>query len=338
LVGLKFLGMDGSGTVADAAEAIIYAADMNIRILSNSWGGTEYSRTLEDAVKYAAGRSVLFLAAAGNSNSDNDFSPHYPSNLEVENVISVAASDNHDRRADFSNYGEKSVDLAAPGESIYSTYLHNGYEILSGTSMATPFVSGAAALVQSEFTGITLNQMKIRLLGSVDRKSDWEEIVTSHGRLNVAKSLSHSPIFASTTEHNNTKDIAGPYKISSYVIDNNSVDNVKLIYYFNNSSRRDTLMMNSVGDDKYQAGIPGQPLGTTISYFLLAEDNETNRSQSRIFTFKISESGNGCCGGAALSLTPGEHNKMHAGVVVFSNFLLVIIPWSIIRRVYRKKE
>lgn len=338
LVGLKFLGMTGSGTVADAAEAIIYAADMNIRILSNSWGGTEYSRTLEDAVKYAAGRSVLFVAAAGNSKSDNDFSPHYPSNLEVENVISVAASDDRDRRADFSNYGEKSVDLAAPGDGIWSTHLHNKYEILSGTSMATPFVSGAAALLLSEFPGITLNQMKIRIFGGVDRKSDWEDIVATGGRLNAAKSLSHSPIFAFTTEYNTTKDIAGPYKIRSNVTDDDSVSDVKLIYYFNNSSRRDTLMMESLGDDKYQAGIPGQPFGTTVSYYLIAEDSEDNRTQSRIFSFKVTESGNGCCGGAALSLAPGNHKQMFAGVIVFSNLLLVIIPWSIFRRVYRKKE
>jgi len=339
LVGLRFLDRDGSGTVADAAEAVIYAADNNVKILSNSWGGTEYSRTLEDAIRYAAGRSVLFLAASGNDNKDNDTNPHYPCNYAVENVISIAASTDGDRIADFSNYGEISVDLAAPGENILSTYFKdNRYERLSGTSMATSFVSGVAALISSEFTGISMNEIKYRLFGGVDYLSAWKDRVVTDGRLNAAKSLSHSPIISLTKEYGNTKDVAGPYNISSFVIDDSSLSSVKLIYYLNGSTRRDTLEMKVEEDQKYLAGIPGQPFGITVSYYVVAYDAQTNRSQSRIFTFKVSESGNDCCGGAAFTTTAQEGNRMLAGFAVFSNVLIILLPWSFVRYFYRRKN
>ncbi|HDL19581.1 MAG TPA: hypothetical protein ENH29_11040 [Bacteroidetes bacterium] len=337
LIALKFLGMDGSGTVADAAEAIVYGTDNGIKILSNSWGGTDYSQTLEDAVKYAASRSVLFLAAAGNDKEDNDSSPHYPCNLTEENVISVAASDEDDRPANFSNYGAKSVDIAAPGTNIVSTYLHNKYEILSGTSMATPFVSGTAALIRAEFPGISMHYVKLRLLGGVDYPGNWEGLTLTGGRLNAAKSLSHSPIVALPVKYKDTKDTAGPYKISAYIIDDSSLASVKLIYYFNNFSQKEILQMKMQGNDKYEAGIPGQAYGSAVSYYIVAEDYDTNRTASRVFHFKVSETGNGCCGGAAFAAAQNDNNRIFTGAVLLANLFIVIVPWGLLRRFYGRK-
>jgi subtilisin family serine protease len=335
LVGLKFLGSDGSGTTADAVEAIIYAANNEITLLNNSWGSTELSRTLEDAIKYASDRSVLFMAAAGNDNSNNDTSPHYPSNHDVENVISVAASTNRDDLASFTNFGERTVDLAAPGNNIFSTYRFGRYQTLSGTSMATPFVTGAAALVKSEFPNISLLHWKLRLLGGVDHPSDWRDRVLSDGRLNAAKTLSRSPIIALTTDRKNNPDTIGPYKISTFVIDDGSVSSVNLVYILNDTGVADTLNMASVGQDSYEMGIPGQPLGTRITYFILANDNQGNSSRSRNFGFTVAEPSKGCCGQMTVTTTNPD-NRFYAGLALLANLVIFFVPFSLLKRYYRK--
>jgi subtilisin family serine protease len=118
---LRFLGVSGAGDVAKAAEAIIYAADNGARIINASWGGYDYSTTLYNAIDYARTKNVIFVAAAGNEINNNDINPFYPASFNLPNIISVAASDNNDRLAYFSNYGASSVHLAAPGVDIYSS-------------------------------------------------------------------------------------------------------------------------------------------------------------------------------------------------------------------------
>ena len=125
---LKFMNAGGFGTTKDAIEAINYVIDrkkagVNVRIISASWGSTQKSRALEDVIRKAYENDILFVAAAGNASTNNDRSPHYPSNYDVPNVISVAALDRHDQLASFSNYGAKSVAIAAPGVEILSTWL-----------------------------------------------------------------------------------------------------------------------------------------------------------------------------------------------------------------------
>ena len=115
-----------------------------MRIISASWGSTAQSRALGDAIKRANDEGILFVAAAGNSSTNNDARPHYPSNYDVPNVVSVAALTRQDVLARFSNYGAKTVHIAAPGAEIMSTWPQNQYEEHSGTSMATPVVSGVA--------------------------------------------------------------------------------------------------------------------------------------------------------------------------------------------------
>lgn len=185
----KFLDAEGSGSTLDAAKAIRYAADMGGDVMSNSWGGGPSTRTLQDAIVYAKDKGILFVAAAGNESNDNDASPSYPASYNVENVISVAASDQNDALASFSNYG-LTVHLAAPGVSILSTTPNNTYQKFSGTSMATPYVSGAAALVKAQ-GNISLADLKQRILGGVDKVSSLTGKVAT-GRLNLEKCLNPS--------------------------------------------------------------------------------------------------------------------------------------------------
>lgn len=191
---LKFLGKGGFGTTKDAIEAINYAIDrkqkgVNIRVISASWGSTQYSKALEDAIRAAGEAGILFVAAAGNDGTSNDKRPHYPSNYDLPNVISVAALDRNDQLASFSNFGTKTVHIAAPGKDILSTWLNDQYREASGTSMATPYVSGAAALVLSADPNLTVAKLRERLLKSVDKLDNLSDKVQSGGRLNAAKAL-----------------------------------------------------------------------------------------------------------------------------------------------------
>lgn len=191
---LKFLGRGGFGSTKDAIEAINYAVDrkrngVNVRVISASWGSTQYSKALEDAIRAAGEEGILFVAAAGNDSTDNDKRKHYPSNYELPNVVSVAALDRNDNLASFSNYGAKTVHIAAPGKDILSTWLRDDYREASGTSMATPQVSGVAALILSTDPKMSVDKVKDRLLKSVDKLDSLNGKVVTSGRLNAAKAL-----------------------------------------------------------------------------------------------------------------------------------------------------
>ncbi len=191
---LRFMDADGTGTTKDAIETINYVIDrkragVNVRIISASWGSTAKSRALEDVIRKANEEGILFVAAAGNSTSDNDQTPHYPSSYNLGNVVSVAALNRNDELASFSNYGAKSVHVAAPGEEILSTWLKNGFEEKKGTSMATPFVAGVAALILADNPKMSVDDLRAKLLKSVDPIPSLRGKVSSGGRINAAKAV-----------------------------------------------------------------------------------------------------------------------------------------------------
>jgi subtilisin family serine protease len=191
---LKFLGRGGFGTTKNAIEAINYAIDrkkkgVNVRVINASWGSTQYSRALEDAIRAAGEEGILFVAAAGNSSTDNDRRAHYPSNYNLPNVISVAALDRTDTMASFSNFGAKTVHIAAPGRDILSTWLKDDYREASGTSMAAPQVSGVAALILASEPNLSVAKLRERILRSVDKIDSLDGRVASGGRLNASKAL-----------------------------------------------------------------------------------------------------------------------------------------------------
>jgi subtilisin family serine protease len=199
LMGLKFLDASGSGTTANAVKAIGWATDakragVNVRVLSNSWGGGGFSQALLDAINRADVNGILFVAAAGNSSADNDTTPHYPSSYTTPNMIAVAATDNRDDLASFSNYGATSVHLGAPGVNILSsTRATTSYAFFSGTSMATPHVAGAAALILSKATTLTVAELKAAILNNTDPLPSLAGRTTSGGRLNVFKACNATP-------------------------------------------------------------------------------------------------------------------------------------------------
>lgn len=190
IMALKFLGSDGVGSVSRAILALEYATLMRAKIMSNSWGGGAYSVALESAIRAAHEAGALFVAASGNSALDNDAMPFYPASYDVPNVISVAATDYSDNLAYFSNYGRTSVDLAAPGENILSTTPGGSYDYLSGTSMAAPHVSGAAALVWGRFPAMQVDDVKTLILASADPLPSLADKCLTGGRLNAFRSIS----------------------------------------------------------------------------------------------------------------------------------------------------
>ncbi len=191
---LKFLGRGGFGSTNDAIEAINYAIDrkkngVNVRVISASWGSTSKSKALEDTIRAAGDAGILFVAAAGNDGSDNDRRPHYPSNYDLPNVISVAALDRTDHLASFSNFGVKTVHVAAPGKAIVSTWLGNDYREASGTSMATPYVSGVAALIIASEPRISMKNLRTRIIKTADKLDSLDGKVVSGGRICAANAL-----------------------------------------------------------------------------------------------------------------------------------------------------
>jgi subtilisin family serine protease len=196
IMGSKFLNSAGSGTTANAINAIeftiqakqIFGANANVRVLSNSWGGGGFSQALLDEINKANTNNMLFAAAAGNNSSNNDTTPFYPADYNAPNVVAVAATNNQDQLASFSNFGRNTVHLGAPGVDVLSTTTNNTYSTFSGTSMATPHVSGAAALVLSVCSLDTAG-LKSNLLNNVDPIPSLSTNTITGGRLNVNKAI-----------------------------------------------------------------------------------------------------------------------------------------------------
>jgi len=187
---LKFLSSDGSGYVSDAVNALNYATMKHVQIANNSWGGPGNSQALLVAMQKFQAGGGLFVAAAGNSASNDDTAPFYPASYNLSNEITVASISFDNQLSDFSNYGSNTVHLAAPGSYIASTWPSNQYALLSGTSMATPHVSGVAALLWSQKGGsINATQIKAKLLSTVRKNNSLTGNTLTGGVVNAKNAL-----------------------------------------------------------------------------------------------------------------------------------------------------
>ena len=191
IMAVKFLDSLGNGFTSDAISAIRYADVNGASVISNSWSGPDNSPSLKAAIDASSG---VVVCAAGNDGLNNDFfiansTPQYPASFTSANIISVAATDQNDNLAGFSNFGPLSVDLGAPGTNILSTSVTGSYVYMQGTSMATPHVSGVAALVKSRNASLTAIQIKNIILSTVDLKSSLSGKVSTSGRLNAYRAV-----------------------------------------------------------------------------------------------------------------------------------------------------
>ena len=196
IMALKFLDAGGSGYTDDAIECVQYAVLMGAKLSSNSWGGGGYSQAMKDAIDAAGNANQLFIAAAGNGyGNNNDINPAYPASYTSENIIAVMATDKYDSMSGFSNYGPTSVDIGAPGTDILSCQPGSSYQYLSGTSMATPHVSGAAALIWSVYPSMSYQEVKNILLQTVDEIPSLSGKCVSEGRLNLFNAVNEVGVF-----------------------------------------------------------------------------------------------------------------------------------------------
>ncbi|MFA7481358.1 MAG: S8 family serine peptidase [Vulcanimicrobiota bacterium] len=249
---------NGSITTDGVVRALMYATKMGADITNNSWGGSRLNKAIEDAFKAAP---ALHLAAAGNNGTDADRSPSYPMAFDMPNMISVAATDHNDRKASFSNYGLVNVDVAAPGKDIYSTRNGGGYQNMSGTSMATPFTTGVAGLIQSAYPDATPTEIKERLIYGSDAVEALKSTSISGGRVNAANAL-----------ENDTVAPGAPNDFAAH----------------DTNSRGTTLRWTSTGDDKWS----GQSSATELRVSTEAINLENFSEARAVSTPTPGETGN----------------------------------------------
>jgi len=245
IMALKFLSAGGSGSTADAIDSVGYATMMrrdfgvNIVLTSNSWGGGGFSQALKDAIQASGDAGMLFIAAAGNGNTDTDANPHYPSSYDLDNIISVAATDRDDDRASFSNWGLTSVDLGAPGVVIVSTLPAESYGAKSGTSMATPHVAGVAALAWDIAGAVDYPIIKQAIFDGVDPVAALDPSgptpTLTGGRLNAFSTLKKWAMVVAGSDPAAAEFVAMPpteFVINfSFPVDGGSLDPTDLEVY-----------------------------------------------------------------------------------------------------------
>jgi subtilisin family serine protease len=190
---LKAFGSNGRSSIDSITKAINYATQNGAKVINASFGDFVGSSAWKDAIADANKKGVLFVAAAGNQGKNNDNDPYYPANYDLPNIITVAATNDRDQLARFSNYGKTSVDLGSPGENILSTVPGNQYGLQSGTSMAAPHVAGAAALLLAQNPKLSVTQLKDSLMKTTDPLTALNGKTVSGGRLNIGKAFNKAP-------------------------------------------------------------------------------------------------------------------------------------------------
>lgn len=209
---LKFLSADGAGATSDAISAIYYAVNNGARIINNSWGGENYSQALHEALSYAYRNQVAIAAAAGNFSSNNDHTPLFPANYPIPSQLSVAASNDFDQLASFSNYGSVTVHVSAPGVGILSSTPGDRFRYMSGTSMAAPFVAGLMALAAREAPQLTGYQIRNLVMNTGEYVQAHSGKTVTGFRVNTLNSVSNSKTQVST-EANQPEYVASEFNV-----------------------------------------------------------------------------------------------------------------------------
>ena len=195
----KFLDAQGDGFNSDAVTCIEFARSNGATVINLSWGGTAFSAAVSNAILSAQADGIIFAAAAGNQAHNNDATPYFPASLDLANIVSVGASTRQENLWTSSSYGNASVDLFAPGASIFSTTFSadNSYGNMNGTSMATAYVSGALTLLRQQSPTTPAGDLIARLLSSVDQRPAFTGKCVTGGRLNLLKALDRVSVAAS---------------------------------------------------------------------------------------------------------------------------------------------
>jgi alpha-tubulin suppressor-like RCC1 family protein len=285
MVGIKFLSRSGSGSSSDAIKSIAYATKIGVDFTSNSWGGGGSSSSLKRVIEEAGKKGIGFIAAAGNHNGNNDSRPSYPASYDLDNIIAVGANDHNGKKADFSCYGKNSVDLFAPGVNIYSTVPGNKYASYQGTSMATPQVAGAYALVQSLNLDWTCKQIKEALMSSTDTESSLKDRCVTGGRLNAFKALQAEPakerlIAAKPTKVDFGKVAANQNKTLEFTLGNSGTSDTTISKVFiagGNFRSKDLIAswpLNGNAKDSSGNGHDGKVVNATLTSDRFGRSNQ----------------------------------------------------------------
>ena len=276
---------------------------------NNSWGDDEYSQALADAIASADAAGDLFVAAAGNNLANNDATPNYPSSYPNPNVVAVAATDQADNRAWFSSYGARTVDLGAPGTNIISLTPGGGYRVADGTSMATPHVTGAIALVKSLHPAATALGLKALLLDSVDSRPSLAGMVRSGGRLNAdtaARCTGSPEALIEAPGPGFDADVGSPVGVSAIATDCGAPAGVAVTASVNGA----TLALAPRGDGLFTGSFTPSATGTvTLTVTASAAGRTASQSVTGVVTrtYPISP------GGPAVTVStssPGENTKL----------------------------
>ena len=281
---IKFFGRNPAGVLegfaSDAADGMYYVITQKmrgipVRVTNHSWGGPGFSYILRDAMDIAGGQGIMHVAAAGNNGSlNNDTDPQYPASYTLDSILSIANTTQSDGLNSSSHYGATSVDIGAPGTSIYSISMGGGYKYMSGTSMSSPHVAGVAGLMFAYMPELSRQQVRQAILDGVDPLPALSGKCVTGGRLNaygafegVGPYIEHEPL-------DNTTDVGSDHIVEAFIkpsvplIDTNSV----FVLWNSNGDTNSfsTNLMQHVSNDLFRAAIPAQTQGTIIYYMIKA--------------------------------------------------------------------